>query len=61
MMIECVIDENDPLYANIFHAPMLSTAEASTSNARRTSPTWVTFTTTDREFQVQINKCFNEN
>lgn len=26
MMSECVIDENDPFYANIFHAPMLSSS-----------------------------------
>lgn len=24
MMTECVIDENDPFYENIFHGPMLS-------------------------------------
>lgn len=28
MMTECIIDENDPFYANIFHAPMLSAASA---------------------------------
>lgn len=48
MMSECVLDESDPFYANIFHAPMLSTP--TTTILRLNDPT--TTTTCDNNYSA---------